>query len=411
MSFKRLGVALPLVEWTETMGFSEPTPIQKKAIPQALNGRDIIGCAQTGTGKTAAFVLPILQRLKSDGVVKALVVTPTRELATQIEEVALGCSKHTKHKVMAVYGGVPYAPQGRKVSRGIDLLIATPGRLLDMHRRGDVDLSKVEILVLDEADRMLDMGFLPDIKRILRALPEKRQNMLFSATLTRDVMDIIDNALTNPLVIEIGHRKVPVDSIKQAVYPVSALQKPDLLVELLKQRDFDKVVVFARTKRRADFLSRVLVRRGVQSTIIHSDRSQSQRNAALAGFKANRYRVLVATDIIARGIDVDGISHVINYDIPSSPEDYVHRIGRTGRASATGTAISLLSHEELGDLRDIENMIGISIRRETLKGFEYAAQQLPGLNRPAKATAAKTGARLAYDGGARRSTKRRTKRR
>ncbi|MDP2211072.1 MAG: DEAD/DEAH box helicase [Candidatus Aquicultor sp.] len=411
MSFKRLGVALPLVEWTEAMGFSEPTPIQKQAIPQALNGRDIIGCAQTGTGKTAAFVLPILQRINSDGVIKALVVTPTRELATQIEAVAQSCSRHTKHRAMAVYGGVPYAPQGRKVSRGIDLLIATPGRLLDMMRRGDVNLSKVEILVLDEADRMLDMGFLPDIKRILKEVPAKRQNMLFSATVTRDVMDVIEDALTNPLLIEISHQKVPVESIKQTVYPVSAMQKSDLLIELLKQRDYNKVVVFTRTKRRADFLSRVLIRKGIQSTIMHSDRSQAQRNAALAGFKANRFQVLVATDIIARGIDVEGISHVVNYDIPSTPEDYVHRIGRTGRASATGTAISLLSHEEVGDLREIERMMGISLNRDKLKGFEYTSQQLPGMNRPANAAAAKVASKLAYDGGAKRSIKRRTKRR
>lgn len=406
MSFKRLGLIPPLAEWAETMGYSEPTPIQNKAIPQALAGRDIIGCAQTGTGKTAAFILPILQRITSGNSIKALIVTPTRELATQIEEVARSCAHYTNHKAMAVFGGVPYAPQSRKVRRGVNVLVATPGRLLDMMRRGDVDLSSVEILVLDEADRMLDMGFLPDIKNIIKTLPQKRQSMLFSATMSPGILDVIDGTLNEPLSIEIGRRSTPVKAIKQAIYPVSAMQKHDLLVELLKLRDLDKVIVFSRTKRRADFLCNVLVRRGIRAALMHSDRSQSQRQAALAGFKSGRFRVLVATDIVARGIDVDGVSHVINFDIPSNPEDYVHRIGRTARANTDGIAISFLSNEEIGNLRDIESLIGQTLKRERLAGFEYERQ--PTLSQKRTANVA---TKVAYDGGARRSVKRRTKRR
>lgn len=406
MSFKRLGLMPPLAEWADTMGYSEPTPIQEKAIPQALVGRDIIGCAQTGTGKTAAFVLPTLQRITRSKVIKALIVTPTRELATQIEEVVCSCAGYTNHRAMAVYGGVPYAPQARKVRRGVDILVATPGRLLDMMRRGDVDLSAIEIFILDEADRMLDMGFLPDVKRIIKALPQKRQSMLFSATVSPRVLDVINGTLNEPLYVEVGRPATPVKAIKQAIYPVNAMQKHDLLVELLKRRGLDRVIVFTRTKRRADFLSRVLARRGVTATIMHSDRSQSQRQTALAGFKSGRFRVLVATDIVSRGIDVDGISHVINFDIPSNPEDYVHRIGRTARASADGIAISFLSNEEIGNLRDIESLIGHRIKREQLTGFEYTGQFIPSQNRTANVAT-----KVAYDGGARRGMKRRAKRR
>lgn len=406
MSFKRLGLTLPLVEWTETMGYSEPTPIQAKAIPKALTGLDVIGCAQTGTGKTAAFVLPTLQRITDNKAIKALIVTPTRELATQIEEVACSCTRFTDHRAIAVYGGVPYAPQARKVRRGVDVLVATPGRLLDMLRRGDVDLSNIEIFILDEADRMLDMGFLPDVKRIIRELPQKRQNMLFSATMSPGVSGIINATLNNPITVEIGRRSTPVEAIKQVIYPVSAMQKHDLLVELLKQRGLNRVLVFTRTKRRADFLSRVLMRRGITSALIHSDRSQKQRQDALDRFKTGRVRVLVATDIIARGIDIESISHVVNFDIPSNPEDYVHRIGRTARANARGTAISFLSVEEIGNLHSIESLIGQTLKREKLVGFEYDRQFMPP-----QSQVVKTAARLAYDGGARRSTKRRMRRR
>jgi ATP-dependent RNA helicase RhlE len=286
------------------------------------------------------------------------------------------------------------------------MLVATPGRLLDMMRRGDVDLSAIEIFVLDEADRMLDMGFLPDIRTIIRALPQERQNMLFSATMSPQVLDVISDTLDKPVMVEIGRRSTPAEAIEQTIYPVSAMQKSDLLVELLKQRHLDRVLVFARTKRRADFLGRILVRRGISASTIHSDRSQSQRQAALAGFKAGRYRVLVATDIVARGIDVESISHVVNYDIPSNPEDYVHRIGRTARASAQGTAISFLSVEELGNLRDIESLIGKTLKRETLAGFKYEGRFASAPNQAVKATV-----KVAFDGGARRSVKRKSRRR
>src|SRR3990172_8879611 len=302
MSFKRLGLALPLAEWAEAMDYSKPTPIQAKAIPQALAGRDIIGCAQTGTGKTAAFMMPVLQRITKNNAIKALVVTPTRELATQIEEVACSCARYTGHNAAAVYGGVPYAPHARKIRRGVDVLVATPGRLLDMVRRGDVNLSSVEIFVLDEADRMLDMGFLPDVKRIITFLPEERQNMLFSATMPPEIATIINTTLCNPIAVEVGRRSTPVEAIQQVIYPVSAMQKHDLLVALLKQRGLDKVLVFTRTKRRADFLHRVLKRRGITAGLMHSDRSQRQRQDTLNGFKAGRVRVLVATHIIPPSI-------------------------------------------------------------------------------------------------------------
>jgi ATP-dependent RNA helicase RhlE len=406
MSFKRLGLATPLVEWAETMKFSSPTPIQAKVIPQALVGRDIVGCAQTGSGKTAAFVLPTIQRISDKKVIKALIVTPTRELANQIEEVAISCARNTRHKAFAVYGGVPYAPQGRKIRQGIDVLVATPGRLLEMVRRGDVNLSSVEVFILDEADRMLDMGFLPDVQQIIKSLPTKRQTMLFSATMSRAVYDIINETLDNPVRIEVNKPSTPAKAIKQAVYPVGAMQKTDLLVALLRQRDFNKILVFVRTKRRADFLSKVLTRRGIPGAVIHSDRTQKQRQEALDKFKKGRVNILIATDIVARGIDVENISHVINYDIPANPEDYVHRIGRTARANALGTAISLFSGEERVNLRDIETLIGQTIKREKLTGFEYEKQLTPSANKTGMAPV-----KVAYDGGARRSVRRKTKRR
>ncbi|MBI4733338.1 MAG: DEAD/DEAH box helicase [Rubrobacteridae bacterium] len=415
MSFKRLGLEIPLVEWAETMKFVSPTPIQTKVIPQALAGRDIVGCAQTGSGKTAAFILPTMQRISDRKNVKALIVTPTRELANQIEEVARSCSieevarscsSTTSHKVLAVYGGVPYAPQGRKLKQGIDVLVATPGRLLDMVRRGDANLSNIEVFVLDEADRMLDMGFLPDVKRIIKELPKKRQNMLFSATMSQAIYDIIYETFDNPVRIEVNKPSTPAKAIQQAVYPVAAMQKTDLLVAMLRQRDFSKTLVFVRTKRRAAFLNKVLSKRGIPNVLMHSDRTQRQRQEALNKFKRGSASVLIATDIIARGIDVENITHVVNYDIPGNPEDYIHRIGRTARANARGTAISLFSGEERVNLRDIESHIGQAIKRERLSGFEYE-KQTPTASSKAVATPVK----VVYDGGARRGMRRKAKRR
>ena len=325
-------------------------------------------------------------------------VTPTRELAHQIEEVGRSCARFTGQRVAAVYGGVGYEPQMKRLKRGVDLLVATPGRLLDLNNRRDVDLSRVEILVLDEADRMLDMGFWPDVRRILALLPEKRQNMLFSATLTNDIMRIAGPTLTAPVTVEVAPSATPVEGITQAIYPVAEVQKIDLLVRLLEEEKLDRVLVFTRTKHRADRVCKQLERSMIRGTAIHSNRSQSQRQHALDGFKDGTYRVLVATDIVARGIDVDSISHVINYDLPSAAQDYVHRIGRTARAGQTGTAFSFLAPEQASELREIELMLGAPLPTRDLEGFQYMARLVPNPDR----TAVKPKPRLVYNGSARR---------
>jgi len=394
MTFSDLGLESGLLEAVRALGYTEPTPIQEQAIPLALAGRDIMGCAQTGTGKTAAFILPALQRMGRRRTIGTLVVTPTRELAGQIEDVARDCSRRTGQRVAAVYGGVGYAPQVNKLRRGVELLVATPGRLLDLQQHGDVDLSHVEILVLDEADRMLDMGFWPDVRRIMALLPEKRQTLLFSATLSSDVLRHAGPLLTDPARIEIAPSATPVDTVEQTVYPVNGMQKTDLLVRLLEGRKLDRVLVFTRTKHRADKVCRDLERSRIRGAAIHSNRSQAQRQHALDGFKNGTYRVLVATDIVARGIDVDHISHVINYDLPMNAQDYVHRIGRTARAGATGTAISFLAAEETQELRDIEHLLGVTLPCEDVEGFVYAERVIPN---PARA--AKKPVRTVYKGG------------
>lgn len=426
MSFADLGLRTGLLKAVQSLNYTEPTPIQKQAIPLALAGRDLLGCAQTGTGKTAAFILPILQLMargpgdeQSDSHpntnddtrrcgypaetarnmrVRTLVVTPTRELAGQIEEVAQKCSKFTGQRVAAVYGGVGYEPQVKKLRRGIELLVATPGRLLDLHQRGDVNLSKVEILVLDEADRMLDMGFWPDVRRIMDLLPHRRQNMLFSATLSNDVLRIAGPTLHDPVRVEVAPSATPVEAITQAVYPVAEIQKTDLLVRLLEEEKLDRVLVFTRTKHRADRVCRHLERNRIRGAAIHSNRSQAQRQRALDGFKDGTYRVLVATDIVARGIDVDRISHVINYDLPALAQDYVHRIGRTARAGTSGTAISFLAAEQVGELREIEITLGRTLPCKDLDDFAYLQRMIPDPDR----TARKPKARLVYNGSARR---------
>jgi ATP-dependent RNA helicase RhlE len=395
MSFAELGLDPGLLKAVHDLGYVDPTPIQEQSIPLALQGRDLLGCAQTGTGKTAAFVLPTLQRIArgtgagqaSNGSTKhpaALVVTPTRELAGQIDEVARACAKYTGQRVAAVYGGVGYEPQLKKLRRGVDLLVATPGRLLDLEQRREVDLSHVSILILDEADRMLDMGFWPDVRRILALLPTARQNMLFSATLSKDVMRVAGPTLTDPARIEVAPSATPIEAITQTVYPVAEPQKIDLLVRLLEEEKSNRVLIFTRTKHRADRVCRHLERNRIRGAAIHSNRTQAQRQKALDGFKDGTYRVLVATDIVARGIDVDSISHVINYDLPSQPQDYVHRIGRTARAGASGAAISFLAAEQAGELRQ--------------EGFAYMERLVPNPDR----TAVKPKPRLVYNGSARR---------
>jgi ATP-dependent RNA helicase RhlE len=409
MSFADLGLEPGLLRAVQSLGYVDPTPIQEQAIPLALTGRDLLGCAQTGTGKTAAFILPALQltgrRADAEGrsgqgrtFVSTLVVTPTRELAGQIEEVGRDCAKHTGQRVAAVYGGVGYEPQLKKLRKGVDLLVATPGRLLDLQQRGDLDLSHVKVLVLDEADRMLDMGFWPDVRRILNLLPPERQNMLFSATLSSDVMRVAGPTLTDPARVEVAPSATPVDAIAQAIYPVAETQKTDLLVRLLEEEKLDRVLVFTRTKHRADRVCRHLERSRIRGAAIHSNRTQAQRQRALDGFKDGTYRVLVATDIVARGIDVDSISHVINYDLPSQAQDYVHRIGRTARAGASGTAISFLAAEQVSELREIELMLGEPLPCRDLEGFAYMQRLIPNPDRTAK----KPKPRLVYNGSRRR---------
>jgi ATP-dependent RNA helicase RhlE len=403
MSFAELGLEPGLLKAVQSLGYTDPTPIQEQAIPLALTGRDLLGCAQTGTGKTAAFILPALQLTTGRAGeprkgISTLVVTPTRELAGQIDEVARGCAKFTGHRIAAVYGGVGYEPQIKKLRRGVELLVATPGRLLDLQQRGDIDLSQVEILVLDEADRMLDMGFWPDVRRIIGLLPPKRQNMLFSATLSSDVMRVAGPMLTDPARVEVAPSATTVEGVSQAIYPVAETQKTDLLVRLLEEEKLDRVLVFTRTKHRADRVCRHLERSRIKGTAIHSNRTQAQRQRALDGFKDGTYRVLVATDIVARGIDVDSISHVINYDLPSQAQDYVHRIGRTARAGASGTAISFLAAEQAGELREIELMLGETLPCRDLEGFQYMQRLIPNPDRTAK----KLKPRLVYNGSRRK---------
>ncbi len=377
LSFDNLGLDPRLLEAVASMGYTSPTPIQRDAIPLVLEGRDVVGCAQTGTGKTAAFVLPVLQRISAKpGGPRALVITPTRELAQQIEEVAEQVSKVTKHRVAVVYGGVGYEPQTKALKRGVDLLVATPGRLLDLMERRVANLSNVEILVLDEADRMLDMGFWPQVRKIIAAVSPERQNLLFSATMSTDILRIVNSTLHDPVRIEVAPANTPIELIDQRVYPVGGMQKSQLLVHLIQKHNPERVIVFTRTKHRADRVAKVLHQAGIKSAAIHGDRSQSQRQSALDNLKAGRCRVLVATDVVARGIDVDDVSHVVNYDLPNSPEDYVHRIGRTARAGKTGIAVSLLAPEEHESLRDIEVKIGTVLQCHDSEGFDYSQQRL-----------------------------------
>jgi ATP-dependent RNA helicase RhlE len=378
MTFSALGLAPALVQAVEALGYTDPTPIQAEGIPLVLQGRDVVGCAQTGTGKTAAFVLPAFQLIPAEGVLRILVVSPTRELAQQIEVFSKEVAVHTGHRVVSALGGVPLEPQIKELKRGVDLLVATPGRLLDLVTRKAADLSKIEILVLDEADRMLDMGFWPDVRRILAQLPAKRQTLLFSATMAPEVLRIVHKNLVDPVRVDVAPSGTPIEAIHQALYPVDESQKVDLMVALMKAHgDFDRTLVFTRTKQRADAVVSALDRASVPATAMHSDRSQEQRMKALARFRDGRIRVLVATDVMSRGIDVDDISHVVNYDVPSNPEDYVHRIGRTARAGASGTAFTFVSIMEFPELDAIEMLIDSEIPVEELEGFPYRERAVP----------------------------------
>ena len=376
MPFTQFGLDPSLVRGVKELGFIRPTPIQNEAIPPAVQGRDLIACAQTGSGKTAAFLLPIINKLihKPRRTTRALVLAPTRELAAQIVEDLDALAVHTPVTGAAVYGGVGMGPQEHAFRSGVDIIVATPGRLLDHMRSGYARFNHLEHLVLDEADRMLDMGFLPDIRRIIQHLPTKRQTLLFSATMPPPIAALAGEMLRDPVTIQTQRQSTPAAGITQAVYPVPQELKSSLVVHLLQQGTMTQALIFTRTKHRANRLADFLVQRGVRAERIHGNRSQAQRTAALAGFKEGRFPVLVATDIAARGIDVDALGHVVNFDVPQAPDDYIHRVGRTGRADATGEAFTLVSADEEGSLRDIERAIGRRLPRVTLPDFDYAAR-------------------------------------
>ncbi|HEU5197162.1 MAG TPA: DEAD/DEAH box helicase [Methylomirabilota bacterium] len=375
-----------LLRAVDALGYTVPTPIQKDAIPPAIAGRDVLACAMTGSGKTAAFMLPILQRLLSrpprhQGT-RALVLAPTRELAAQIDEQRVALGRFTRLSGAAVFGGVSMGPQEMALRRGLDVLVATPGRLLDHLQRGTARLGSIETLVLDEADRMLDMGFLPDIRRILRYVPVARQTLLFSATMPPAIVSLARELLCHPVTLDVERPSAPAAGVSHAAYPVASELKLSLLVQLLGQPGVKNALVFTRTKHRANRVADGLGRRGVSADRIHGNRSQAQRTQALAAFKAGRCRVLVATDIAARGIDVTGLSHVVNFDVPPAPEDYIHRVGRTARAEAVGDALTLVSPAEEADLRSIERAVGTRIRRVTLPNFDYTARPAERLEIP-----------------------------
>ena len=366
------------------MGFTRPTPIQQDAIPPAMEGRDVLACAMTGSGKTAAFVLPILHRLmpKRRGVTRALILTPTRELAAQIEEHLNQMAMHTPMSGAAVFGGVGMGPQEHAFRTGVDVIVATPGRLLDHFRFPYAKLEGLEILVLDEADRMLDMGFLPDIRRVLKHLPPRRQTLFFSATMPPPIMTLMRELLRRPAMINLERRAAPAVGITQAVYPVAQDVKSSLLLELIKRGEMKSALVFTRTKHRANRLADFLSRHRVNCERIHGNRSQAQRTAAMEGFKSGRFRILVATDIAARGIDVEALSHVINFDVPAVPDDYIHRVGRTARAELTGDAFTFVSPEEEGDLSAIERVVGKRLPRVVLPDFDYSRRGAEKLEVP-----------------------------
>ncbi|MES2126488.1 MAG: DEAD/DEAH box helicase [Pseudomonadota bacterium] len=382
MSFSKLGLSEAIVRAVTEHGYTVPTPIQTQAIPAVLNGGDLLAGAQTGTGKTAGFTLPVLHRLSTNAVgaaqtnktspraLRALVLTPTRELAAQVEESVRVYGKHTTLNSAVIFGGVGINPQIKQLKHGVDILVATPGRLLDHMEQKTVDLSKVEILILDEADRMLDMGFIRDIKKVLAALPPKRQNLLFSATFSDEIKALADGLLNKPAMIEVARRNATVDVIVQKIHPVDRDKKHPMLSHLIKTNNWHQVLVFTRTKHGANKLVEQLDKDGIGAMAIHGNKSQSARTKALSEFKDNKLQVLVATDIAARGIDIDQLPHVVNYDLPNIPEDYVHRIGRTGRAGATGEAVSLVCVDEHDMLKDIEKLIKQSLPRHVIPGFE-----------------------------------------
>ena len=372
MPFTKLGLSKPVVEGVKAMGYADPTPIQLRAIPVIIEGRDVIGSAQTGTGKTAAFALPILTKLENPGKdPKVLVLVPTRELASQMETAWRDFARFLKTRIGLVYGGTGYGKQNKMFESGVDVLIATPGRLLDHMMQGNCRLNKIEWLVLDEADRMLDMGFLPDVKQIISKTPKKRQTSLFSATIPPEIEYLIKHTMDDPEIVEIGARRSPAETVEHNVYPVNESQKVDLLKALLADLKYDSIMVFCRTKIGAEKVGNMLKRENHSVAILHSNRTQSERERALNGFRDGRFEVLVATDIAARGLDIQQVSHVINFDVPQHPEDYVHRIGRTGRAQSNGDALTLMVASDSKHMESIERFIGQKISRKKMEGFDY----------------------------------------
>jgi len=372
MAFSKLGLPPAIVDGVKAMGYVEPTPIQLRAIPLVLEGRDVIGSAQTGTGKTAAFGLPILSKLGTHAPgPRALILEPTRELAAQVETAIHDYARFTNLKTTVVFGGVGYGRQNDELRAGTDIVVATPGRLLDHLERGTLRLDKVQFLVLDEADRMLDMGFLPDVRRILDKCPRQRHTALFSATIPPQIETLIKWAMQNPQTIEIGARRTPAETVKHVIYPVSDSQKSDLLLKLLDSVNYNSVLIFCRTKHGADRIAGLLKRSNHAVAVLHSNRTQREREQALAGFRNGKFEALVATDIAARGLDIAEVSHVINYDVPQHPEDYIHRIGRTGRAEHSGDAFTIMTAEDSSHVFAIERFISQKIARVKLENFDY----------------------------------------
>jgi ATP-dependent RNA helicase RhlE len=382
MPFSKLGLSPKALDGVRAAGYTDPTPIQLRAIPIVMAGRDLIGSAQTGTGKTAAFALPIISRLGQHGPLRALILEPTRELAAQVETAIHDYGRFTNLRTTVLFGGTGYGKQDKALRQGTDILVATPGRLLDQMKRGMVRLNQIEILVLDEADRMLDMGFLPDVRRIVERCPRTRQTMLFSATIPPEIEQLCKWALRNAETVEIGQRRSPAETVTHALYPVAGEQKQALLEELLRRTDYDQVLIFCRTKHGADRVARKLHQQDHAVAVLHSNRTQREREQALNGFRNGRYEVMVATDIAARGLDVEQISHVINFDVPHHPEDYVHRIGRTGRALSVGDAFTIMTGEDVQEVAAIERFIGQKIPRVKLEGFAYEYTRLLDKNPP-----------------------------
>ena len=383
MSFSALGLSEKILEGVKAMGYIEPTPIQLRSIPLVLAGRDVIGSAQTGTGKTAAFALPILSKLGAHETrPRVLILEPTRELAAQVETAVRDYARFTNLKVAVFYGGVGYGKQNDALREGVDILVATPGRLLDHIEQGNCRLDAIQFLVLDEADRMLDMGFLPDVRRILDRCPRQRHTALFSATIPPQIETLIKWAMHNPETIEIGARRTPAETVKHVIYPVSDSQKSDLLIQLLERVNYNSVLVFCRTKHGADRIAGLLKRNNHAVAVLHSNRTQREREQALAGFRNGKFEVLVATDIAARGLDIADVSHVINYDVPQHPEDYIHRIGRTGRAEASGDAFTIMTAEDASHVFAIERFISQKIPRVKMENFDYKYTTLFDENKP-----------------------------